>query len=374
MSKYLILVLFALCGVALGKVRQNARTSRSLNILKSSLEPVSSRDDQRNAMIEAGYIVALAGGFVVSRKRADATVFFDGDAYGDKELKVATLNKVKQMLRNSVNKNPNLALDYFRIAVSDALGYDVSTFDGGLDGSIIFENPPLQFKDTIATLKSVQSDLQDTNAVSFADITAFAGAEAMETMGSPRITVQLGRVDAKKANEKPPTFNVWGDSSEAPVAKAKSLFTSSGLSARDIAALVGAHGEIDRILQQRQANINADKKEKAADDDSSSEFDSDEGDEMDFVPISFGRRDMIYGEKLANSFGNSYIRNLLSAVKKSAQSEIRLSLLDRLLIEDEEVKGAAKSLASSDKAFEEAVVAAYNSLAVLGQAYSRSKD
>ena len=169
---------------------------------------------------------AFSGGlFLASRERASAQVFFDGDTYGDKELKVATLNKLKQTLRNSITKNPKLALSYFELAVSDALSFDVLSQDGGLDGSVAFEELPSSFVSAINALRGVQDDLSATNAISFADCVAFAGGEALETVGPLRITVQLGKVDAKKANAKPLSFDIWnGDSSEAPVGKAKAVF------------------------------------------------------------------------------------------------------------------------------------------------------
>ena len=104
---------------------------------------------------------------------------------------------------------------------------------------------------------------------------------------------------------------------------------------------------------------------------------NDEGEDdedKDFVPSSFGRRDMIYGAKLSSSFSNAYVKNLLAAVKKTAPSEIRLSLLDRLLIEDDEVKAVVVSFASSDKAFGEAIVQAYTKLCGLGLTGSRRTD
>ena len=52
------------------------------------------------------------------------------------------------------------------------------------------------------------------------------------------------------------SFDIWnGDSSEAPVGKAKAVFAQAGLTARDIAALLCAHGEIKRILLEKAANM-----------------------------------------------------------------------------------------------------------------------
>jgi hypothetical protein len=353
--------------------RQVGRNSSKIFAVSDSPEPKSTQRTMKDMALKSvkctGRIVALSGLFQASREMAAAQVFFDGDAYGDKELKVATLNKLKQTLRNSMTKNPDLALSFFELAVTDALGFDVSSEDGGLDGSIVFEEAPSSFTSAIKALRGVQEDLSATNAISFADCVAFGGGEALETVGSARVTVQLGRADAKKANAKAPSFDMWrGDSSEAPVKNVKKLFASAGLTARDIAALLCAHGEIRRILRERQAKM------KPADMDGSGD-DDEEAEEQDFVPSSFGRRDMMYGEKLSSGFSTAYVKDLLQAVKKTAPSEIRLSLLDRTLIEDEEIRAVAAGFASSggDK-FSEAVVSAYIRLCGLGQKFSRRID
>ena len=373
-----VLALLGLCSALLsasvrsmGKCTSSA-LKKTMFVSRREAGPRSTQEVERTGAVQNGKgMFAILGLFLASRQHASASVNFDGDAYGDKELKVATLNKLKQTLRNSMNKSPELALAYFQLAVSDALGFDVSSGDGGLDGSIAFENAPISLVGAVKALRGVQEELTATNAISFADVLAFGGAEALETVGAARITVQLGRADAKKANAKPPSFDIWGDSSEAPISKAKEVFISAGLNAKEIAALLCAHGEMKNILTPILAKANAAKTEVDSEDD---EEDSEDDEDKDFVPSSFGRRDMIYGAKLSSSFSNSYVKDLLAAVKKTAPSEIRLSLLDRLLLEDDEVKAVAASFASSDKAFGEAIVQAYTKLCGLGLTGSRRTD
>ena len=92
------------------------------------------------------------------------------------------------------------------------------------------------------------------------------------------------------------------------------------------------------------------------------------------MPTSFGRRDEIWGPKLTDSFSNRYISELLKAAKKSDPSEINLTLLDRVLIEDAECKAIAQGFASSNKDFLEALPSAYQRLSTQGQTFSRAKD
>lgn len=313
---------------------------------------------------------ALAFGtlsIAVGSKSSRGSVFMDTDAYGDKELKQAAINNLKQKLRNSINHSPEVAKSYFELAVCDALGYDAQTSDGGLDGSFVYEGAPDTLNAGIKGIETVKSDLQQSLSVSLADVSAYAGAEACEAIGAPRIVVQLGRSDAKIKNKKEPAFNIFGDSSEAPLSDVKAVFAGSGLSVKDAAALLCAHGELRRTLKELRAKKAA---SQAEDDDDKSELD----DEQVFVPTSFGRRDEIWGPKISDSFSNRYISSLLKSTRKSAPSEITLTLLDRLLIEDPEYKAIAQSFASSNKDLLETLPSAYIRLTTLGQTLSRAKD
>jgi hypothetical protein len=68
-----------------------------------------------------------------------ASVAFDPDRYGDKELKIATVNKLKQKLRNAIAADLSLAVPFLRLAINDGVGYDAASDDGGPDGSVQYE-------------------------------------------------------------------------------------------------------------------------------------------------------------------------------------------------------------------------------------------
>jgi hypothetical protein len=79
----------------------------------------------------------VAGSVLLEPANAPATVFFDTERYGDKELKVALINKVKQQLRALFEKKPELLVPFFRLALTDALSFDKASGVGGLDGSVM---------------------------------------------------------------------------------------------------------------------------------------------------------------------------------------------------------------------------------------------
>jgi Peroxidase len=76
------------------------------------------------------------------------------------------------------------------------------TTTGGPDSSVVFEMDREENKGLGAALdacKAILSNMKRTSEISLSDIIAFGGGEAIEACGGPRIVVQLGRYDEKKA-------------------------------------------------------------------------------------------------------------------------------------------------------------------------------
>ena len=172
----------------------------------------------------------LGGSLLLGGMPAFAKVFFDTEVYGDKELKIATVNKIKQRLRNSILQDISIAPDMFKLALNDALGYDASSGEGGSDGSILLEmdreqNTGPGLRRAVDAINTVKKLLERTTAVPFADLCAFAGAEALETAGCSRVTVQLGRFEANKPNTRNKGIP-WQSPTTDGILKA---FTTAGL-------------------------------------------------------------------------------------------------------------------------------------------------
>jgi len=282
------------------------------------------------------------------QQAANAKTYFDTDVYGDKELKIATLNKIKQKLRNAIVEDPSLAPQLLELAICDAIGYNIQDEDGGPDGSIQYEVDREEFKNlkpAVSVIEKIKNELKRTNTVGFADLVAFGGGEALESCGCPRTTVQIGRFDSKAANKKIFNFNT------DPV----SAFYTAGLDPKDVAVMLIALGEVKRISQET-VQYRSTKKD-------SDEDDEDDDNWQGNVPSTFGRRDEIYGKKLEiNDFGSKFVSNVL---KGKSDSKLASSIL-----EDPKVKAAAQKYTSNDKAFKEDVVATYLKLTNLGESYN----
>ena len=177
---------------------------------------------------------------------AQAMVFYDPDRYGDKELKIATVNKLRQNVRDAIVQDPSMATQFLKIAIQDALSYDASTEEGGPDGRII--EAILSGEPTLAKLKpgalkisEIAKKIKRTTEVTMADVVEFAGAEAIETAGGPRIPIQLGKLEStsKVAISYP---DLCGADAAQKVVTA---FDKAGLTEREIALLYGALGSME---------------------------------------------------------------------------------------------------------------------------------
>jgi len=145
---------------------------------------------------------------VLAPGAASATVFFDIERYGDKELKVSLLNKIKQQLRALYEKKPELLVPLFKIAMVDALKFNKATGVGGMDGSAVklladTEDPIM--KAALGEINRIYKELGRQTQITYADIIAYSGAVAIEATGGPRTVIQLGRTDGKYKDEVPPS-------------------------------------------------------------------------------------------------------------------------------------------------------------------------
>lgn len=290
-------------------------------------------------------------------KTAFAKTYFDTDVYGDKELKIATVNKLKQKLRNSILSDISIAPFLLKLSINDALGYDFKTEEGGPDGSIQYEmeipeNEGLQ--QALNVINSIKKDMLRTNTVSFADVCAFAGAEVLESVGANRVTVQVGRFDAQKANVGA-SLVPWNNLNN--VEDVLKAFSTSGLDSRETVLLLGALGEVERIV-----------KEAAMKPVKSSEDDDDLLDDQPFVPVTFGARDAMYGAKIGNSdFGVGYLNSIL----KSKGNNIKeLDSIGQCILSDPKLKAMAQKYGSNQAAFLKEVPEVYLKLTLLGETYT----
>ncbi|CAM9704301.1 unnamed protein product [Chrysoparadoxa australica] len=306
-------------------------------------------------------ITAAAAAVTLAPVPSLAAVTFELDKYGDKELKLATVNKLRQSLRNQLVKDPSLAPKFIALAVSDALGHDFRTDKGGPDGSVLFELERPEnagLSPALDAIKAVKKGLQRTNELSLADVIAVGGGEAIEACGGPRLVVQLGRTDAKAANAasniaglsyaelKP----VQGDSS--PLCAA---FTRSGLGPKEAALIYAAVGTCNLIAEEAVENAEDEEDDDLVD-----------NSWQNTVVSSFGQPSEIYGKGI--NYGNTKFdtKFIDDALKKERKTPGQLTQFEQALLGDKEMKNYLMRYSGNVKGYLQDLADSYSALTALG--------
>lgn len=145
------------------------------------------------------------------------------------------------IIRNSLRAvlSKAKAAGMLRMAFHDAGTYDLMDHTGGMNGSIIYELDRPEnagLNRSLKILEKVKEEVNKIHQVSWADLIAVAGAEAVFLCGGPSIPVKIGRVDVRKPDPmgKLPQETLDGSG-------LKSCFQRIGLSTQELVALSGAH-------------------------------------------------------------------------------------------------------------------------------------
>ncbi|KAF2283036.1 hypothetical protein GH714_043375 [Hevea brasiliensis] len=131
------------------------------------------------------------------------------------------------------------AAGVLRLVFHDAGTFETVGNSGGMNGSIVFELDRPEnagLKKSLKILEKAKIEVDAKQSVSWADMIAVAGAEAVSVCGGPTIPVILGRLDSAEpdAEGKLPEESLGASS-------LKQCFQRKGLSTRELVALSGAH-------------------------------------------------------------------------------------------------------------------------------------
>ncbi|KAH7524650.1 hypothetical protein FEM48_Zijuj06G0142100 [Ziziphus jujuba var. spinosa] len=139
---------------------------------------------------------------------------------------------MKDELKKVVSKGK--AAGVLRLVFHDAGTFEMNGDSGGMNGSIIYELDRPENAEYV--LDKAKSEVDAIRAVSWADLIAVAGAEAVSLCGGPSIPISLGRLDS---TEPDPEGKLPQESLDA--SGLKQCFQRKGLSTQDLVALSGAH-------------------------------------------------------------------------------------------------------------------------------------
>ncbi|XP_062165383.1 putative L-ascorbate peroxidase 6 isoform X2 [Alnus glutinosa] len=145
------------------------------------------------------------------------------------------------LIKEEVSKvlSKGKAAGVLRLVFHDAGTFDMVENSGGMNGSIVYELDRPEnagLKKPMKTLEKAKTEVDAIQPVSWADMIAVAGAEAVSLCGGPTIPVPLGRLDSV---ERDPEGKLPQESLDAP--GLKQCFQRKGLTTQDLVALSGAH-------------------------------------------------------------------------------------------------------------------------------------
>uniref|UniRef100_A0A453RKP1 Peroxidase n=1 Tax=Aegilops tauschii subsp. strangulata TaxID=200361 RepID=A0A453RKP1_AEGTS len=131
------------------------------------------------------------------------------------------------------------AAGVLRLVFHDAGTFDISDKSGGMNGSIIYEADRPEnagLSKSLKILRKAKEGIDQVQQVSWADLIAVAGAEAVALCGGPEISIRLGRLDSSTAD---PTGKLPEETLD--VVALKTSFGKKGFSTQEMVVLSGAH-------------------------------------------------------------------------------------------------------------------------------------
>ncbi|KFK29840.1 hypothetical protein AALP_AA7G185600 [Arabis alpina] len=153
----------------------------------------------------------------------------------------AKAEDIQSLMRNEIRKvvTKGKAAGVLRLVFHDAGTFELDDNTGGINGSIAYELERPEnagLKRSLKVLAKAKVNIDAIQPVSWADMIAVAGSEAVSICGGPTIPVVLGRLDSTEPDPEdklpPETLSASG---------LKECFKRKGFSTQELVALSGAH-------------------------------------------------------------------------------------------------------------------------------------
>ncbi|KAJ7966185.1 Ascorbate peroxidase [Quillaja saponaria] len=189
-------------------------------------------------------------GFPVSRRRRTGLIFVATlpcllplseaiNGFGVKALESDTAEylRIKEEVRKVLSKGK--APGILRLVFHDAGTFELAENSGGMNGSIVYELDRLEnagLQKSTKILEKAKIEVDAIQPVSWADMIAVAGAEAISICGGPVIQVSLGRLDSLE-----PDLDGKLPQESLDASSLKECFQRKGFSTQELVALSGAH-------------------------------------------------------------------------------------------------------------------------------------
>jgi hypothetical protein len=380
-------------------------TSTTTSRVNTQLSAAMDRRNFGQAMAGAAAFGLLGG--TSGSAPAKAEVFFDPAMYGDQELRVGTVDTVRERARRAILQNPALAPSFYQLALLDGLSFNVKDQGFGPNGNVIYavlntkdSSPYIQnLQLAAAVLIQAEKDLKRKTAVSIADCVAIAGAEAIESIGGPVLPVQLGRMDLEKGAApaiSPLSLDIL--SGKKSPQEVRDAFAQAGITEREMTALLMGLLTLERVEKTRTVDDwkqsakpkyvergkmgrvsdykrLTDEDIKAAEED---EYDEDPDDGW-YIAESFGTRDDRFGARIAKddlnekNF-NKYIKELNTFYIKGQGDDV-YGWIGKQMVDPSSPTSQAwmKRYSDSNLSYTKDLGVSFNAITQLGAVYTGGK-
>jgi len=396
---------------SLPSLKRNIWTSSALNTANTDDHDAS--DDDRRQFLTRSSTTALAGLFtslISPVPDAQATLYLDPAMYGDQENRISAVDSCRESVRRAILQKPALAPAFYTLALLDALSFDSKSGVGGPDGLIVRkvlavnDSTPYisNLKDAADVLIAGKKSMNKLSAITIADSVAVGGAEAIQSIGGPLLSVQVGRIDAPKDTKIDKTIPLDLFEGKSPSGVVRSFFQRSGLTDREMTALLCGLLTIKKVENDKDPNswkqsgkpkyVERGKMgrmsdyKKLTDEDIAKELasdymdDDDDGlqEEQPYIADSFGTKDQAFGKKTGDldvKTFNRYISQLSKFIPAKNSSDQQFGWIGTLLL-DKDTPATQQWLAkygTSYLNYNKDLSVAYNSVTQLGAEYTGGK-
>uniref|UniRef100_A0A7S4SNS9 Plant heme peroxidase family profile domain-containing protein n=1 Tax=Ditylum brightwellii TaxID=49249 RepID=A0A7S4SNS9_9STRA len=357
-----------------------------------------------SAMLVGGLATGLA--LESSPQPANAVVYFDPAMYGDQELRSAAIDSLRESVRRGILQKPTLAPAFYQMALLDGLSFDFDSKKGGPDGRIIRQiltsDAKGQYIDNLKEAANVliaaSKALKKYTAITIADAVAISGAEALNSIGGPIISIQLGRTDAplKDPVSDLPLELLSGERSNAEVIAA---FRRSGMTDREMTALLGGLLTLETVQKNRPSEDwrksargkfrepgkigRASEFKRLTDEDiadmEAMEEDGYEEDDGWYIADTFGTRDQSFGARVAGSDISKEFNKYLKEVNKASSSKTatgsQFGWIGEVLLDPKNPTTLTwlSKYSQSDLNYKKDLTIAYGAITQLGAEYTGGK-
>jgi len=388
----------------------------SIGVRSSSalFQTADDQNDGRRSFITRTSGAIFAGIFTSSLSKVEesgAVVYLDPAMYGDQETRLSAVDSLKEAIRRSILQNPQLAPIYYSMAVLEGLSYDPKSGDYGPDGRIVFaileskddsEYMKLM-KEAAKTIVESKKSLKKLTSITIADGVALGGSGAIESVGGPNLSIQVGRTDGASGLKFNPNLPLDLFSGSHSISEVRAAFSNAGLTEREMVALLGCLLTLNAVDKDGDAKNWAKSEKqgfrergkmgrmsefkKLTDEDIekalSSEFDDEDDepglfDDQPYIADTFGTRDQAFGKKaggLTDKNFNKYLQELYTFRNGKGGGKQPFGWIGDLIVDDKS-PGAQIWLGKYSQSYlnyQKDLGVAFNSITQLGGEFTGGK-